>query len=187
MNGTELGLTDWQSEVLERSDATSRLTFEQAFAAHHQIVYRYAVGLTRERGLAEDVTQEVFVRLYHNFDAAQREGMIRAWLLRVCANVARNLLRGRNRSQVRDESFAAHRLRLAEPEGPDEGLDRQAEIDRTRRALTKLREPLRNCLLLRSEGLSYREIAVALGIKEASVGTLLLRARREFIRAFEKA
>jgi DNA-directed RNA polymerase specialized sigma24 family protein len=41
-------------------------------------------------------------------------------------------------------------------------------------------------VLLWNEGLSYKEIAAVLGVKEASVGTLLMRARREFIRLFER-
>jgi RNA polymerase sigma-70 factor (ECF subfamily) len=146
------------------------------------------LGLTREPGLAEDVAQEVFVRLYQNLAAAQRDDqspeMTRAWLLRVTANVARNALRGRHRSQARDESFVARRE--YETASPEADLLRQAEIDEARRALAKLKEPLRSCLLLRNEGLSYKEIAAALELNEASIGALLVRARREFIRVFGK-
>ena len=186
----DISLTDWQSDAAAEQEATTRLSFEQAFAAHHRLVYRYALGLTREAALAEDVVQEVFVRLYQNLDAAQRDGqsheMLRAWLLRVTANVARNAVRGRGRAQARDESFAAHSWQAAEAERPDEALLREAEIAEARRALSKLKEPLRSCLLLRNEGLSYKEIAAALELKEASIGALLARARREFIRVFGK-
>lgn len=174
----------WQTEASPEDAAVTRLSFEQAFAAHHRLVYRYALSLTRDTGLAEDVTQEVFVRLYQNFDAAQREEMLRAWLLRVTANVARNVLRGRHRSQARDESFVAEQGN--ETPSPEFELLRQVEIEEARRALSKLKEPLRSCLLLRHEGLSYREIATALELNEASIGTLLVRARQEFVRAFGK-
>lgn len=184
MNGADISLTDWQSDATTERDAAAPLTFEQAFAAHHRLVYRYALGLTREAALAEDVAQEVFVRLYQNLEAAQRDDCLRAWLLRVTANVARNVLRGRNRAQTRDESFVAQQEN--ETPSPESELLRQADIDEARRALTKLKEPLRSCLLLRNEGWSYREIAAALELNEASVGTLLVRARREFIRVFGK-
>src|SRR5262249_23614738 len=121
-----------------------------------------------------------------NLDAAQCDGLLRAWLLRVTANVARNVMRGRGRAQSRDESFAAHSLRVAEAESPDEALLREAEIAEARRALAKLKEPMRSCLLLRHEGLSYKEIAATLEINEANVGSLLARARREFVRVFGK-
>ena len=60
---------------------------------HHRIVYRYACALTRDGALAEDIVQEVFIRLYKNPGATRNEEMLRAWLLRVTANVAQNMLR----------------------------------------------------------------------------------------------
>lgn len=188
-NGADISLTDWQSDASAEAAAVTRLSFEQAFAAHHQLVFRYALSLTRDEALAEDVVQEVFVRLYQNLEAAQREDstneMLRAWLLRVTANVARNLLRGRRRAQAREETFSAS-LPVAETAAPEEALLRATEMMEARRALAKLKEPLRGCLLLRNKGLSYKEIATALEIKEASVGAMLVRARREFIRVFGK-
>lgn len=172
------------SEAEARNETAVRLDFEQAFAVHQRVVYRYACALTRDAALAEDVTQEVFLRLYQNLHEAQRDGLLRAWLLRVTANVARNLLRSRSRAQTRDESFVAqHEFNATLPESE---LVRQAEIDEARRALAKLKEPMRSCLLLRHEGLSYREIAAALELKETNVGSLLVRARQEFIRVYGK-
>jgi RNA polymerase sigma-70 factor (ECF subfamily) len=186
IHGADISLTDWKSDAAEGSGTASHLDFEQAFAAHHHLVYRYAAALTRDAGLAEDVVQEVFVKLYQNLDAAQRDGLLRAWLLRVTANVGRNILRGRSRAQIRDESFAEQRSQVTVGGAPDEALLRRADIDEARRALSKLKEPLRSCLLLRNEGLSYKEIATALDINEASVGATLARARREFARVFGK-
>ena len=106
--------------------------------------------------------------------------------MRVTANVARNLLRGLSRAQARDETFVAHTLQEAETVLPESELVRQAEIAEAQRALAKLKEPMRSCLLLKHEGLSYREIAAALGLKESSVGSLVARARQEFIRVYGK-
>src|SRR5262245_58700708 len=182
MNGWEITLAD--SEVCPGLAArdVDRLSFDEAFAAHHRAVYRYAYALVRDAHLAEDVVQEVFIRLHNNLDAAQREGMLRAWLLRVTANTARNLLRTRNRATARDENFAATAEQAGEVIRPDEELVRQAEIAEARRTLSKIKEPMRSCLLLKHEGLSYREIAAALEIKESNVGSLIARGRREFIR-----
>ncbi|MGH9755419.1 MAG: sigma-70 family RNA polymerase sigma factor [Blastocatellia bacterium] len=190
MNGAELILMDRQLDAAPDSVmdmvAAGRLSFDEAFVAHHRVVYRYAYALTRDRGLAEDVAQEVFIRLHQNLDAAQREGMLRAWLLRVTANVARNLLRARSRATARDEEFVAGAALAAKIIRPDDELLRQTEIAEARRALNKIKEPMRSCLLLKHEGLSYREIAAALGIKESNVGSLIARGRREFIRLYGK-
>jgi RNA polymerase sigma-70 factor (ECF subfamily) len=186
MNGAELILMDCQSKAAAQAVEDVRLSFDEAFVAHHRVVYRYAHALTRDRGLAEDVAQEVFIRLHQNLDAAQREGMLRAWLLRVTANVARNLLRTRSRATARDQDFVAGAARATKVIQPDEELLRQTEIAEARRTLNKIKEPMRGCLLLKHEGLSYREIAAALGIKESNVGSLIARGRREFIRLYGK-
>jgi len=186
MNGAELILMDCQSDAAPQTVAAVRLSFDEAFVAHHRVVYRYAYAITRDPGLAEDVAQEVFVRLYRHLDAAQQDGLLRAWLLRVAANVSRNALRGLSRARSRDESFVARSLQATGPAGPDEELLRQTEIAEARRALAKIKEPMRSCLLLKHEGLSYKEIAAALGVAESNVGSLIARARREFIRVYGK-
>jgi RNA polymerase sigma factor (sigma-70 family) len=186
MNGAELILMDGQSETTARAVEDARLSFDEAFVAHHRVVYRYAYALTRDPGLAEDVAQEVFVRLHQHLDAAQRDGLLRAWLLRVTANVSRNSMRGLTRAMSRDQSFLAQTLHATTPARPDDELLRQAAISEARRALAKIREPMRSCLLLKHEGLSYKEIAAALEIKESNVGSLIARGRREFIRLYGK-
>ncbi len=187
---SELILTDRETDAAPNSVveevATARLSFDQAFLAHYRRVYRYAYALTCDRGLAEDVVQEVFLRLYQNFDAAQRDGLLRAWLLRVTANVSRNMLRGLNRSRSRDKTFVVQASQTTDPVLPDGELAREAEIAETRRVLNKIKEPMRSCLLLKHEGLSYKEIAAALGVKESSVGGFIARARSEFVRMYGK-
>jgi DNA-directed RNA polymerase specialized sigma24 family protein len=59
-------------------------------------------------------------------------------------------------------------------------------LEATRRVLEKIKEPMRSCLLLRHQGLSYREIAQTLSIKENYVGSLVVRARKEFVRMYDK-
>jgi RNA polymerase sigma factor (sigma-70 family) len=181
MSDWEMALAGAEAESAPEA-RTVRLSFDEAFAAHHRLVYRYAYALVHDVGLAEDVTQEVFLRLHRHIDAAQQAGMLRAWLLRVTANVARNVLRTRRRSAARDEAFQIELVQRREEYGPEETLERSTEIAKAQQALEKLQEPYRSCLLLRHEGLSYREIAGALGLKETSVGSLIARGRNEFMK-----
>jgi RNA polymerase sigma factor (sigma-70 family) len=186
MDVSELRLTDRQADATSETVDAIRLSFNQAFAAHHRKVYRYAYALTCDRGLAEDVVQEVFFRLYRNFDAVERDGLLRAWLMRVTANVSLNMLRSQSRARLRDETFLARTAQTNETALPDDDLMREAEIAETRRVLEKIKEPMRSCLLLKHEGLSYKEIAAALNVKESSVGGLIARARQEFVRMYGK-
>jgi len=163
------------------------LGFDEAFTLHHRAVFRTARALVRDAGLAEDVTQEVFLRLYKNMDSTPKDELLRPWLLRVTMNVARNALRGQGRASAREEEYA----KQAEMDGafvaePELDFERRAQIEETRRALDKIKEPMRSCLLLKQQGLSYREIAETLQINETNVGSLIARGRKEFVRVYGK-
>lgn len=164
------------------------ISFDDAFVLHHRHVYRMAYALVRDAGLAEDIVQEVFIKLYNSMESAPEEDLLRAWLLRVAINAARNTLRGQRRATTREEEYARGEIirnNAASP-APDDEYERRAEIEAVGRTLERLGEPTRSCLLLKQQGLSYREIAHALSIKETNVGSLVARGRREFVRMHGK-
>jgi RNA polymerase sigma-70 factor (ECF subfamily) len=89
----------------------------------------------RDSALAEDVTQEVFLRLYRHLDSTPGEELLRAWLLRVTLNVARNTVRGHTRSMLRDNEYQkdlANEGWLAE--APEQDYERRMAIEEARRA-----------------------------------------------------
>ena len=166
--------------------ASPALGFDEAFTLHHRSVYRAAYALVRDAGLAEDVTQEVFLKLYSHLDALQGEEHVRAWLLRVATNEALNTIRGRSRSNAREEEFVKSVVVGGEAVALDADYERRVEIEEARRALEQIKEPMRSCLLLKQQGLSYREIASALSLNEVNVGSLIARGRKEFMRVYGK-
>jgi RNA polymerase sigma factor (sigma-70 family) len=184
MKDWDIALTELEGEPSVGARDERYLSLEEAFAEHHQLVYRYASALTRDRALAEDAAQEVFLRLHGQRIAA---GILRPWLIRVTANVARNLLRTRGRAALRDQAFAADVLQRQERRLPDEELGRASDIRKAQEALARVDEPQRSCLLLRHEGLSYKEIAASLGLKESNVGSLIARGRVKFMKLYGKA
>jgi RNA polymerase sigma-70 factor (ECF subfamily) len=169
------------------TDATA-LGFDEAFMLHHRAVYNTSYALLRDAGLAEDVTQEVFLRLYHQLDAEPPANeFLRPWLLRVAINLSHNTLRSRTRSVAREEEFAKQTIGTDGLTAPlDADYERHTEIEEARRALEKIEEPMRSCLLLKQQGLSYREIASTLSINETYVGSLVARGRKEFARVYGK-
>src|SRR5690242_9753616 len=78
------------------------IDFDEAFTLHHRAVFSTACAVLRDAAVAEEVTQEVFLKLYRNLDAKLDAELLRPWLLRVTLNEARNTLRGRNRALARD-------------------------------------------------------------------------------------
>ena len=94
----------------------------------------------------------------------------------------------RGRTGAREEEFAAAATvgGGSEPVGIEADYDRRTEIEEARRALSQIKEPMRSCLLLKQQGLSYREIAQTLSINEVNVGSLIARGRKEFVRFYGK-
>lgn len=157
--------------------------FDEAFTLHHRAVFSTARAVVRDSAVAEEVTQEVFLKLLRHLDSAPRGELLRPWLLRVTLNEARNTIRSRNRSLARDASYQkASHADLA----TDFELERDRELEAARQALDKIKEPMRSCLLLKHQGLSYREIAQTLSLKENYVGSLIARARNQFARTYGK-
>jgi len=186
MNGQARALIESMPNELG-TDAVSPLSFDEAFTLHHRAVFRTARAVVRDSALAEDVTQEVFLRLYRNLDSTPGEDLLRAWLLRVTLNVARNTVRGSTRSMVRDNEYHKSSVETGfYVEAPEEDYERKIAIEEARRALDKIKEPMRSCLLLKQQGLSYKEIATTLSIKETNVGSLVARGRKEFARVYGK-
>ena len=187
MNGQARALIESMPNELG-TEAVSPLSFDEAFTLHHRAVFRTARAVVRDSALAEDVTQEVFLRLYRNLDSTPGEELLRAWLLRVTLNVARNTIRGNTRSMLRDNEYQKESTDFGSAfvEAPEEEYERQVAIQEARRALDKIKEPMRSCLLLKQQGLSYKEIATTLSLKETNVGSLVARGRKEFARVYGK-
>jgi RNA polymerase sigma factor (sigma-70 family) len=186
MNGQARALIESMPNELGTA-AVSPPSFDEAFTLHHRAVFRTARAVVRDSALAEDVTQEVFLSLYRNLDSTPGEDLLRAWLLRVTLNVARNTVRGNNRSMVRDNEYHKSSIENGSfVEAPEDDYERRMAIEEARRALDKIKEPMRSCLLLKQQGLSYREIATTLSLKETNVGSLVARGRKEFARVYGK-
>lgn len=158
------------------------VNFDEAFTLHHRAVFSTARAIVRDSAVAEEITQEVFLKLYRNLETAPA-GALRPWLLRVTLNEARNTIRGQNRSLTRDTVYEKSR---DQADTPQIDFERRQELEAASHALDRIKEPMRSCLLLRHQGLSYREIAHTLSLKENYVGSLVARARKEFVRSYGK-
>lgn len=156
--------------------------FTRLFNAHHPRIFRYLDRLSGDPELAADIAQEVFLRLHRRHDLPDRP---EAWLITVALNLFRNeRSTGSRRRNLLTVSRAAG-VHSDAPASPADRLASAQSAERVRRALDSLVERDRNLLLLRAEGYAYRDIAEGLGLNEASVGTLLARARAAFRDAWE--
>jgi RNA polymerase sigma-70 factor (ECF subfamily) len=151
------------------------------FAQYHAPLVRFLTRRLGDRDWAEEIAQETFVR------ALRQETIIseRSWLFAVASNLVRDEMRRdarrRQRLELLHEQTKADALVEPEPTS----MERAAEQALARRAVETLAERDRDALLMREEGLSYDEIAVALDLSVGSVGTTLSRARRRLMEAYE--
>lgn len=182
--GAEI-FVDVMSEQTTAAARCEKIEFNEAFTLHHRTVFRAARSVVQDSGLAEDVTQEVFLRLYNNLDSISDAEMLRPWLIRVAINVARNTMRTNIRANTRDENYVKETFDETVC-SVEKSFEEQEQLTEVTRALGKIKEPLRSCLILKQQGLSYKEIAESLSLNETSIGTFVARARKEFVRFYGK-
>jgi len=178
-------LMDSMSEQTAAASVKETIEFDEAFSLHHRTVFRAARSVVQDCGLAEDVTQEVFIRLYKNMHTIADTDMLRPWLIRVALNLAKNTVRGNIRANTRDDNYVKETVENSVFSVETE-FEQQSEANEINRALNKIKDPLRSCLVLKQQGLSYREIAESLSLNETSIGTYVARARAEFMRFYGK-
>ena len=158
--------------------------FERLFVQEYAKVVAIAYRVLADRTAAEDVAQEVFLKFHRSFspDSERASG----WLHAAAVHSALNVLRGERRRARRESAHALDPVQtsIANPEKVIEEAEGRREV---RRALRQLPSRTAALLMLRHSGLSYAEVATALGIKVGNVGTLLRRAedalRKEVNRA----
>jgi len=139
------------------------------------LLYRVALSLLRHPAEAEDVVQDVFVRVLQQKRQLADIVAIRPWLVRIAWNLALDRTR-RTRPQQMDEAFAAGMVSADIP--ADQALAEAARIRRVLDAIERLPTRERQALLLSAmDELSTAEIGAVLGKSESSVRSVLFRAR----------
>jgi RNA polymerase sigma-70 factor (ECF subfamily) len=172
-------------------------------AAHRELIKRYerpvfslVFRMVRDRELAEDLTQDTFVKVLSHLDRYRTDFKFSSWLFKIANNVAIDHLRRRQLDTVSiDGSPHAMTADAVEASRFDIGDDSESALDEMEarelgsaieRAIAGLRPEYRSCILLRHvEGRSYEEIATTLDLPLGTVKTYIHRARHELRRALE--
>jgi RNA polymerase sigma factor (sigma-70 family) len=154
--------------------SAERIDLEAIFAMHYSRVARTIAFVIGDRGRAEELAVEVFLRWSRS--QAYKDVNTEGWLYRTAANLAVDELRKRIRRTKFDKLFQSFRC----PPTPEELLSVNQERDRVREILSRMQPRQAELLVLRTQGLSYDELAALLSLNPASVGTLLSRAQQIF-------
>ena len=179
------------------------LALEGRDAAHRELIKRYerpvfslVFRMVRDRELAEDLTQDTFVKVLSHLDRYRTDFKFSSWLFKIANNVAIAHLRRRQLDTVSMDgsphatsSDAVEASRFDISDGSENALDEMEARElgsAIERAIASLRPEYRSCILLRHvEGRSYEEIATTLDLPLGTVKTYIHRARHELRRALE--
>ena len=170
-----------EKELIRRSQAGDGEAFGVLVDRYKGKVFSLAYGFTRDRAVADDLAQEVFIKAYCSLPKFKAESGFGTWLYRIAVNHARDFLRKDRRHQKEISMDAVGEAILSvESQSLEEKQDEEERRKTVQAALARLPEKYRVILTLRDiEGLSYEEISRILKLSPGTVDSRLHRARRK--------
>jgi RNA polymerase sigma-70 factor (ECF subfamily) len=165
-------------DLVLRARAGDRDAFAEIVRCYQRRIYAVAMRMTRRHEVADDVTQDTFVRAYRNLNRFELGRPLKPWLTRIAVNLAINYLNGvakRERPLPEDGPASREEPLDANPERALVSEELATDLDH---AVSRLPPEQRTVFLLKVvEEMRYEEIAKLLGISEGTVMSRLSRAR----------
>jgi RNA polymerase sigma-70 factor (ECF subfamily) len=170
-------------DVLRRAQRGDERAFAQILRAYETTIFNYVYRIVGDRALAEDLTQEVFVRVFQALPRFSLRCKFTTWLFQVTKNRVLDELRARERRPQAVVAIEdAPRLEIVDPP-----VERLETIEAVWRAVRDLNPDLKMALLLRDvAGMPYNEIADSLEITLATVKWRIFKAREEVQQALAR-
>lgn len=145
--------------------------FQSLYERYEQDVHRFALYLSGDASLADDITQETFVRAWIT-PGEVRGGTVKAYLFMIAQNLYRSEQKYKSRHNVLNDVFSDRKP------GPATVIGDRFELDGLLEALQSLHETDRAALLMHArDGMPYAEIAASLGLSVAAIKVRIHRAR----------
>lgn len=174
-------------DVLIKAQKGDIEAFEKIYRVASNYVYNLAFRITGNNEEAEEITQEVFLKIYSNLKYFQFRCAIKTWIYRITVNAAINASKKRSREIARRADFDEDILYKPTSEILKQRLDREENEVLVERLLKLLNPQQRACVVLRDiQRLSYKEIAQTLRININTVRSRLKRARQALLDAVKK-
>ncbi|MCE5259011.1 MAG: sigma-70 family RNA polymerase sigma factor [Chloroflexi bacterium] len=156
-----------EAELIAAAARGNTGAFAELVRIHRMRVVRTAFGVLGSQDEAEDVAQDVFIKVWHALDTFQHDTSFASWVYRITVNTAIDVLRHRKEEVGLDVEYASPLTR------PEDAALRRDNQQRVRTAIASLPESARVALTLREfEQLSYKEISEILQIP---IGTVMSR------------
>src|SRR4051794_7077520 len=166
--------------------------FEVLYQRYHRRIHAYVLGMVKDHGRAEDVTQEVFVSALRRMRETEQELAFKPWLYQIaknsCIDAFRRSRRAEEVSYDADEGLAPsdHSRLVGSGPSPDAAVAAKHDLESLCGTFGGLSETHHEILVLRElEGLTYEEIGRRMGMSRPAVESTLFRARRRLTEEYD--
>ena len=167
--------------------------FEALYSRYQRRIHAYVVGMVKDHGRAEDVTQEVFVAALRRMRATERPIVFKPWIYEIAKNACIDQYRRTKRTEEvsleADDGLAPADYGKLSSSGPtpEAAVAAKQDLDNLCGALGGLSDAHHEILVLREfEGLSYQEIGERMNMSRPAVESTLFRARRRLTEEFDE-
>jgi len=173
---------DFDAELMLRVKDGDGASFAILLEKHRLAVIHFLYRMVQNQAVAEELAQEVFLRVYRSRGSYEPTAKFTTWLFRIATHLALNSLRdGKNaRLEERlDDDSSEHPVRQVSDQRPsvEQRMVREARLDEIRRAVAMLPEKQRAAVLMHKyEEMEYSQIAKVLNCSESAIKSLLFRA-----------
>jgi RNA polymerase sigma-70 factor (ECF subfamily) len=177
------------AELIERCLRKDNSAWEQIVSRFRRKIFHIAYKFTGKHDEAEDLTQEIFLKVFRSLDKFNRDADFSTWLGSVARNYCIDHYRASKRErEVLVEDLVAFDTAPAVSGNPYRVLEDRDRRSFLRRGLDMLPDKLREAVVLRDlQGLSYQEMAERLGLPEGTVKSRINRGREELARLLLRA
>lgn len=175
MNGAADRVTMAETDLIDRARAGDASAFGELLKRHYDFIYRVAFRWSGRQAEAEDIAQDVCVRIARAIGGYRGGAAFTTWLYSMTLNAARDLRRRELREAARDEAYKAHALSAASVGSSEAEEPADALWNAVRRLPDKQRDAV---LLVYGEELSHARAADVMGISETTVSWHIHEAKK---------
>src|ERR671918_838673 len=175
--------------IIQRCLAGDQIAWEQIVRQHWRKVFNIAYKFTGKHDEAEDLTQDVFLKIFKSLNTFDRRANFQTWLISVSRNLCIDHYRSvrKERETINRDVDASELSPVSHDTAADTRLEQRDRVALLRQALDKLAPTLRTAVMLRDiQELSYQEIADRLHLPEGTVKSRINRGRTELARQIQK-
>jgi RNA polymerase sigma factor (sigma-70 family) len=175
--------------LIERCLQKDNAAWDEIMARYRRRVFHIAYKFTGKHDQAEDLTQEIFLKLFKSLDKFNRDADFGTWLTSVARNYCIDHYRASKRErEVMVEDLLAFDQAVSSSGNPQRRLEESDRRSFLRAGLERLPDKLREAVVLRDlQGLSYQEMADRLNLPEGTVKSRINRGREELARLLLRA